>query len=163
MEKRLWRTLGSFDFLHSLHISSTNVMWDTQHNNAGWACFRILSWKSWRLKIDLSGIWCMFGNHTFVAISWMCKKQTYVPHSSTESEIISRRNPAKDCGADRVFSSFVACGSVCLPGFVPGHGPTTLTRLQKCVQDIFQSPNFCSGPGISLSILSRRRWWTTWR
>ena len=27
--------------------------------------------------------------HTFVPISWMCKKQTAVPHSSTESEIIS--------------------------------------------------------------------------
>ena len=29
------------------------------------------------------------GNHTFVPISWMCKKQTAVSHSSTESEIIS--------------------------------------------------------------------------
>ena len=32
---------------------------------------------------------CMFGSHTFVPISWMCKKQTSVSHSSTESEIIS--------------------------------------------------------------------------
>ena len=32
---------------------------------------------------------CIFGNHTFVPISWMCKKQTAVSHSSTESEIIS--------------------------------------------------------------------------
>ena len=31
----------------------------------------------------------MFGSHTFVPISWMCKKQTAVSHSSTESEIIS--------------------------------------------------------------------------
>ena len=72
----------------------------------------------------------------------------------------SRQNPAKDCGADRVLSSFAGCGG--LQCFVPGHGPTTLTRLQKCAQ-YFQSPNFCSGPGISLSILSRRRSWTTWR
>ena len=28
-------------------------------------------------------------SHTFVPISWMCKKQTSVSHSSTESEIIS--------------------------------------------------------------------------
>ena len=110
MDERLWQTLGSFDFLYSSHTSSNNVMWDTQHNNAGWACFRILSWKSWRLKIDLSGIWCKFGNHTFVVVSWMCKKQTSVSHSSTESEFFSRINPAKDCGADRVFSSFVVCG-----------------------------------------------------
>ena len=30
-----------------------------------------------------------FGSHTFVPISWMCKTQTSVSHSSTESEIIS--------------------------------------------------------------------------
>ena len=32
---------------------------------------------------------CIFGSHTFLPISWMCKKQTSVSHSSTESEIIS--------------------------------------------------------------------------
>ena len=31
----------------------------------------------------------MFGSHTFVPKSWMCKKQTAVSQSSTESEIIS--------------------------------------------------------------------------
>ena len=35
------------------------------------------------------GTLCVFGSHTFVLISWMCKKQTAVSHSSTESEIIS--------------------------------------------------------------------------
>ena len=30
-----------------------------------------------------------FGSPTFVPINWMCKKQTAVSHSSTESEIIS--------------------------------------------------------------------------
>ena len=35
------------------------------------------------------GTLCIFGSHTFVPISWMCKKQTAVSHSSTESEIIS--------------------------------------------------------------------------
>ena len=32
---------------------------------------------------------CVFGSRTFVPISWMCKQQTSVSHSSTESEIIS--------------------------------------------------------------------------
>ena len=32
---------------------------------------------------------CVFGSHTSVPISWMCKKQTAVSRSSTESEIIS--------------------------------------------------------------------------
>ena len=36
-----------------------------------------------------SGGMCVFGSHTFVPTSWMCKKQTVVSHSSTESEIIS--------------------------------------------------------------------------
>ena len=30
-----------------------------------------------------------FGSPTSIPISWMCKKQTSVSHSSTESEIIS--------------------------------------------------------------------------
>ena len=32
---------------------------------------------------------CVFGSHTFVPKSRMCKKQTSVSHNSTESEIIS--------------------------------------------------------------------------
>ena len=40
-------------------------------------------------KSTLCGTLCVFGSHTFVPISWMCKKQTSVAHSSTESEIIS--------------------------------------------------------------------------
>ena len=39
-------------------------------------------------KSTSSGTLCVFGSHTFVPISWMCKKQTSVSHSSTESEII---------------------------------------------------------------------------
>ena len=35
------------------------------------------------------GTLCIFGSHTLVPISWMCKKQTAVSHGSTESEIIS--------------------------------------------------------------------------
>ena len=40
-------------------------------------------------KSTFGGTLCVFGSHTFVPISWMCKKQTSVCHSSTESEIIS--------------------------------------------------------------------------
>ena len=39
---------------------------------------------------SISGrILCIFGCHTFVPISWMCKKQTSVSHSSTEAALIS--------------------------------------------------------------------------
>ena len=40
-------------------------------------------------KCTSGGTLCIFASHTFVPISWMCKKQTAVSHSSTESEIIS--------------------------------------------------------------------------
>ena len=40
-------------------------------------------------KSTSGGALCIFGSHTFVPKSWMCKKQTAVSHSSTESEIIS--------------------------------------------------------------------------
>ena len=40
-------------------------------------------------KSTSGGTLCNFGSPTFVPISWMCKKQTSVSHSSTESEIIS--------------------------------------------------------------------------
>ena len=40
-------------------------------------------------KSTSGGTLCVVGSHTFVPTSWMCKKQTSVSHSSTESEIIS--------------------------------------------------------------------------
>ena len=40
-------------------------------------------------KSTSGGTLCVFGSHTFVPISWMCKKQTSFSHSLTESEIIS--------------------------------------------------------------------------
>ena len=40
-------------------------------------------------KSTSGGILCILGSHTFVPITWMCKKQTSVSHNSTESEIIS--------------------------------------------------------------------------
>ena len=66
-------------------------MWVIQQNNAGWDCFKtqILRRDLEDSKSTSGGTLCVFGSHTFVPISWMCKKQTSVSHSSTESEIIS--------------------------------------------------------------------------
>ena len=41
------------------------------------------------LKSTCGGTLCVFGSDIFVPMSWMCKKQTAISHSSTESEIIS--------------------------------------------------------------------------
>ena len=67
------------------------VMWVILLNNADWDCLKTLTLPE-ILKIQKStsgGTLCVFGSHTFVPISWMCKKQTSVSHSSTESEITS--------------------------------------------------------------------------
>ena len=47
------------------------------------------AWDLEDSKSTSGGTLCVFGSLTFVPISWMCKKQTSVSHSSTESEIIS--------------------------------------------------------------------------
>ena len=40
-------------------------------------------------KSTSGGTLCVFGSHIFIPKSWVCKKETSVSHSSTESEIIS--------------------------------------------------------------------------
>ena len=40
-------------------------------------------------KSTSGGVLCIFGSHTFVPISDMCKKQTSVSHIFTEAEVIS--------------------------------------------------------------------------
>ena len=67
------------------------VMWVILQDNAGWDCFKTaLLREILRTQNPLrEGTLRVFGSHTLVPISWMCKKQTSVSHSSTESEIIS--------------------------------------------------------------------------
>ena len=66
-------------------------MWVILLNNAGWDCFKtpIFAGDLEDSKTTSGGTLCVFGSHTFVPISWMCKKQTAVSHSSTESGFIS--------------------------------------------------------------------------
>ena len=52
------------------------AMWETLPSTADWDCLK-------------TPTLCVLGSHTFVPISLMCKKQTSVSHSSTESEIMS--------------------------------------------------------------------------
>ena len=39
-------------------------------------------------KSTCGGKLCVFGSHTYVPTSWLCKKQTSISHSSTNFEII---------------------------------------------------------------------------
>ena len=73
-------------------MNTNNIaMWVIMQNNADWDCFKtLISREILRIQNPLLEEHCaFFGSHTFVPTSWMCKKQTSVSHSSTESEIIS--------------------------------------------------------------------------
>ena len=65
-------------------------MWVILLNSADWDCFKtLILLEILKIQNPLLEEHCIFGSHTFVPISWMCKKQTSVSHSSTESDIIS--------------------------------------------------------------------------
>ena len=66
-------------------------MWVIELNTADWRYFQGSDFAGdlEDSKSTSGGVLCVFGTHTFVPISWMCKKQTSVSHTSTESEIIS--------------------------------------------------------------------------
>ena len=66
-------------------------MWETQHNNVDEDCCKMQILQETSKTQNL--LWvehcALLEVIHFVPISWMCKKQTAVSHSSTESEIIS--------------------------------------------------------------------------
>ena len=64
-------------------------------------------------KSTSGGTLCVFGSHTFVPISGMCKKQTDVSHSSTESEIISLDTGLNCFCSWKHFSYFRSNGETC--------------------------------------------------
>ena len=91
-DKSLLQTLSSFDCLHSAHEWLPTI----------WSCGKcdsvlsIIFFQDSDFTDDLEGskstsggIICVFGSRIFVSISWMCKKQTSVSHSSTESEVVA--------------------------------------------------------------------------
>ena len=81
-DKRLNRLI----FLYSSYmwIQNNIVMWVILHRQC-----RLRMFQDSDSKSTSGGTLCIFGSHTVVLTSWMCKKQTSVSHSSAESEIIS--------------------------------------------------------------------------
>ena len=92
MDSSMQQTIGTINFLHSLHKWLPPIL----------SCGQCGSTLSIGLlqdsdsagdledsKSTSGGVMCIFGSRTFVPISWMCKKQTWVSRSSRESEIIS--------------------------------------------------------------------------
>ena len=80
------------DFLHSSHERFQTGLSYAKHGTAlqtGFVSRLRLCWRFEDSKSISGGVLCIFGSRTFVPVSWMCKKQTCISHSSTESEIIS--------------------------------------------------------------------------
>ena len=93
--RQTWSTFDLISYIHHTSEFKQNsnniVMWETQHNSVDWDSFKILvlpvTWKTRNQHRAES--YALFGSRTFVPMSWMCKKQTSVSHTSTEAEIIS--------------------------------------------------------------------------
>ena len=80
------------DLLEKFQKYALNLlMWETLPNNADWDCCKTPILQETMKTQNLHQVehCAFFGSHMFVPISWMCKKQTSVLHSSTEAEIIS--------------------------------------------------------------------------
>ena len=91
MDQSMWQTFGTF-LLHSSHMWLQTIFSCGKHCQAmqiGTVSRLRFCRRSWGFKITSGGKLCIIGSRTFVPISWMCKKQTSVSYSSTESEIIS--------------------------------------------------------------------------
>ena len=71
-------------------VSHSSTVWKIQSFLLSEICTVVL-WQDYceDSKSTSGRVLCIFGGRTFVFNSWMCKKQTTVSHSSTESEIIS--------------------------------------------------------------------------
>ena len=82
---------------------------------------------------------CIFGSHTFVPISWMCKKQTDVSHNSTESEIISLDTGLRldDLLALKIWDLIVSLlGNVSRVSDRPGQPDNDVHKLHKSQKQV---------------------------
>ena len=92
MDKSLWQTIKKINS----YIHHTSDNWQYCHVGSTAQHCRLGLFQRSDFACDLEDskstsreILRIFESRTFVTVSWMCKKQTSVSHSSTESEIIS--------------------------------------------------------------------------
>ena len=80
MDKSMWQTLGAFDLVYSSYKWIPAMLSCGKHSTTmqTWIVARLDFAKDLEDSKSISGrILCIFGSHTFVPISWMCKKQTF--------------------------------------------------------------------------------------
>ena len=78
MDESMWQTFSTFDFLHNptSEFKQYCQVWNTAQQ-CGLGLFQDSDFAgdSEDSKSTSGGIFCIFGSHTLVPISWMCKKQ----------------------------------------------------------------------------------------
>ena len=93
MDQSMWQTLESIDLIY-IHHTCEYKQYCYVGNTAQQCRLGLFQDSDFASELEDSkstsgGILCIFASHTFVPKSLMCKKQTSVSHSSTESKIIS--------------------------------------------------------------------------
>ena len=78
-------------YIHHTCDNKQQSKCETLQKNKDWDCFKTSILQEILRIQNLHQVehCAFFGSHTFVPISWMCRKQTSVSHSSTESDTIS--------------------------------------------------------------------------
>ena len=92
MDQSLWQTPESIDIIHSSHMWIQTILSCRKHCQTmqiGTVSRLRFCRRSWGIKIHFWRNIVRFWKSCICPISWMCKEQTSVSHSSTESEIIS--------------------------------------------------------------------------
>ena len=92
MDQSLWQTPESIDFIYSSYLWIQAILYvgyTAQQSRLG--LFQVCEFAGdiEDSKSTSGGILCIFGSHTFVPRSWLCKQQTSVSHSCTEAEVTS--------------------------------------------------------------------------
>ena len=93
MEQSLWQKVVNIEKLHQSNQKTTgnSVMWEIRLKIASKVYSKMLHLQvTCGIQNQRQEVHCAhFGSHTFLPISWMCKKQTAVSHSSAEFQINS--------------------------------------------------------------------------
>ena len=89
-----------------IHLNTNNiVMWDTLPNNAGWDCFRTLTFAGdlEDTKSTSGGLLCIFGSQTFVLLIFGNKPSR--KHTKNKVQTPNQYNDLELCNDDHVSSN----------------------------------------------------------
>ena len=98
-------------------------LWETWLSIVEWASFKTFLLETLRTQNQSREELYVFFGSLVVSISWTCKKQTPVSHSSTESEVIILDASLRMDGLPALDQRDVVGGSVAIPRRIRNHQP----------------------------------------